>query len=139
MCPELKPQRSPSSRRSQYGGGERHADNSKMLVRSAGSVSCSVVSDSLQPHGLQHARLLCPWDFPGKNIGVGCHFFLQGVFLTQGSNSCLLHWQADSLSFELSVRICDLSLKKCSGFFFFFFFCQISIRCQEQGLALKQM
>ena len=29
---------------------------------------------TLQPHGLQPARLLCPWDFPGKNIGVGCHF-----------------------------------------------------------------
>ena len=29
-------------------------------------------------------RLLCPWEFPGKNTGVGCHFFLQGPFLTQG-------------------------------------------------------
>ena len=28
------------------------------------------------------ARLLCPWDFPGKKTGVGCHFFLQGIFLT---------------------------------------------------------
>ena len=41
------------------------------------------MSDSLQPHGLQSARLLCPWDFPGKNIGVNCHFLLQGIFLTQ--------------------------------------------------------
>ena len=40
--------------------------------------SRSVVSDSLQPHGLQPIRLLCPWDFPGKDIGVGCHFLLQG-------------------------------------------------------------
>ena len=31
------------------------------------SVSCSVVSDSLRLHGLQHTRRLCPWDFPGKN------------------------------------------------------------------------
>ena len=40
----------------------------------------------------------CPWDFPGKNTGVGCHFLLQGIFLTQGSNLHLL-WllQADSL------------------------------------------
>ena len=37
-------------------------------------LSCSVMSDSLQPCGLQHARLLCPWDFLGKNTGVGCHF-----------------------------------------------------------------
>ena len=31
------------------------------------------------------ARLLCPWDFPGKNTGAGCHFLLQSIFLTQGS------------------------------------------------------
>ena len=35
-------------------------------------------------------RLLCPWNFAGKNTGVGCHFFLQGIFPTQGSNSSLL-------------------------------------------------
>ena len=37
-------------------------------------------------HGLGPARLLCPWDFPGKNTGVGCHSLLQGIFLNQGSN-----------------------------------------------------
>ena len=42
-------------------------------------------------------RFLCPWDFPGKNTGEGCHFLLQGIFPTQGSNLCLLHWQEDSL------------------------------------------
>ena len=31
-------------------------------------------------------RFLCPRDFPGKNTGVGCHFLLQGIFMTQGSN-----------------------------------------------------
>ena len=41
--------------------------------------------------GLQPSRLLCPCDFPGESGGVGCHFLLQGVFLTQGSNPCLLH------------------------------------------------
>ena len=35
--------------------------------------------------------------FPSKNTGVGCHSLLQGVFPTQGSNLCLLHWQVDSL------------------------------------------
>ena len=49
------------------------------------------------PHGLQPARLFCPWDFPGKNTGVGCHFLLQGIVPTQGSSLCLLHWQVDSL------------------------------------------
>ena len=58
------------------------------------------MSNSLQPHGLQPTRLLCPWDSPGKNTGVGCHALLQGVFLTQGLNPRilhLLHWQAGSL------------------------------------------
>ena len=41
------------------------------------------------PWILDH-QLLCLWDFPGKNIGVGCHFLLE-VFLTQRSNLCLLH------------------------------------------------
>ena len=50
----------------------------------------SVMSDSLQPHGLQPTRLLCPWDSPGKNTGVGCHALLQGLFLIQRSNLCLL-------------------------------------------------
>ena len=36
-------------------------------------------------------------EFPGKNTGVDFHFLLQGIFLDQGSNLCLLHWQADSL------------------------------------------
>ena len=53
--------------------------------------SCSVMSDSLRPHGLQPTRLLCPWDFPGKSTGVGCHFLLQGVFPTQGSDPGLPH------------------------------------------------
>ena len=39
--------------------------------------SCSVMSDSLLPHGLQPTRHPHPWDSPGKNTGVGCHFLLQ--------------------------------------------------------------
>ena len=42
-------------------------------------------------------QLLCPSNFPDKNTGAGCHFLLQGIFLTQGSNWHLLFWQADSL------------------------------------------
>ena len=57
----------------------------------------SVVSDSLRPHGLQPIMLLCPWDSPGKNTGVGCRLLFQAIFLTQGSNPCLPLWQADSL------------------------------------------
>ena len=51
----------------------------------------SVVSDSLKPCGLQPVRPLCPWDSPGKNIGVGCHTLLQRILLTQGSHLHLLH------------------------------------------------
>ena len=56
---------------------------------------CSLVAKLcpalLQPHGLQPARLLCPLDFPDKNTRVGCHFLLQGIFLTQSLNPSLLH------------------------------------------------
>ena len=41
--------------------------------------------------GLSSARLLCSWDFPGKNMGVGCHFLLQRIFPIQGLNPSLLH------------------------------------------------
>ena len=46
------------------------------------------------------ARLLCRWDSPGKNTGVGCHALLKGIFLTHRSNLHLLRllrWQAGSL------------------------------------------
>ena len=61
---------------------------------------CLVIKSSptlWQLHGLQPTRLLCPWDFPGKNTGVGYHFLLQGIFLTQGSSLHLLYWQLDTL------------------------------------------
>ena len=54
-------------------------------------VSRSVASDSLRPQGWQPARLPCPWNSPGKNTGVGCHFLLQGIFPTHGSNQGLWH------------------------------------------------
>jgi len=57
---------------------------SKSLRCSLVCVSHSVVSDSLWPHGLCPARLFCPRDSPGKNIGVNSHSLLQGIFLMQG-------------------------------------------------------
>ena len=54
----------------------------------------------LRSHGLEPARLLLPGHSPGKNTGVGCHAFLQGIFLTQGLNSGLSHllcWQKGSI------------------------------------------
>ena len=55
-------------------------------VKMSGSINRSVMSDSLQLHGLYSARLLCPWDSLGKNTGVSCYFLFQRIFPTQGSN-----------------------------------------------------
>ena len=48
--------------------------------------ACSLPQSRLSPHGLQPARLLCPWHFPGKNTGVGYHFLLEVIVPTQRSN-----------------------------------------------------
>ena len=62
----------------------------------------SVMSNSLQPSGQEPTRLLCPWDSPGKNTGVASPD-LQGSSWpkVQTHVSCLLHWQAGSLSLTL--------------------------------------
>ena len=57
--------------------------------------SCSVVSDSLWPHGLWPVRLFCPWDFPGRSTGVDCHF-LSNPGVEPGSPAL----QADALPSE---------------------------------------
>ena len=70
----------------------------KIMVRSTRNLpsSCccvaSVMSDSVQPHRRQPTKLRCPWDSPGKNTGVGCHFLLQCVKVESESEvdkSCL--------------------------------------------------
>ena len=68
----------------------------------------SVTSNSLWPHGLQLARLPCPWNSPGKNSGVRCYFLLQGIFPTQGSNLCLCrlpNWHTFFFFFTTSVTV----------------------------------
>ena len=60
--------------------------------------SCSVMSNSLQPHGLY-----CPWNSPGQNTGVGSLFLLQGIFPTQGSNPGLPHCR--QILYQLSHRM----------------------------------
>ena len=67
-------------------------------------IVCSIVSDSLRPHALSPARLLCPWNFPGNNTGVGCHFLLQGIYPTQESNPRLLHLRDWLVSLALADR-----------------------------------
>ena len=59
-----------------------------------------VLFDSLWPRGLKPTRLLRPWDFSGKNTGVGCHFLLQEIFPTQGLKPGL--WQCRQTLHHLS-------------------------------------
>ena len=76
--------------------------------------SCS----TLATHGLEPARLLCPWNSPGKNTWVGCHFFLQGIFPTQGLNPGLLHCR--QIIYWLSYKRSQISI--CPIFETFLFF-----------------
>ena len=82
----------------------------EVLVRTEGSSVAQLEKDLLPSLLLSHfscvhsdhlpSRLLCPWDSPGKNTGVGCHTLSEGIFPTQGSNPCilcLLYWQVCSL------------------------------------------
>ena len=89
------------------------------------NVCCWFITKScltlLWPHGLYPARLLCPWDLPGKNAGTGRHFLLQSIFLTMGLNWRLLHWQPDSLplshrgSLSFTLIRAKVDAKVCRG------------------------
>ena len=63
----------------------------KIRILILGCVLVAQLSDSLQPRGLQPTRFLCSWNSSGKNTGVGCHFLLQGIFLTRGSSLSFLY------------------------------------------------
>ena len=58
-------------------------------------IFCCLVTKSclnlLRPNRWWPSRLLCPWDFPGKNTAVDCHFLLQGIFPSQRLKPRLLH------------------------------------------------
>ena len=81
------------------------------------AVSFTQSCPTLWPHGLWPARLLCPWDSPGKDVGVDCHSLLQKILLTQGLNPGLLHcsqilyhvsYREDPLEFPLGLSYCIL-------------------------------
>ena len=76
--------------------------------------SCEVVSNSFVTPWTVDLQGLCPWYFPDKITGVGCHFLLQVNCPIQGSNPRLPHWQVDSLrlSFQGNPSIGDMALKK---------------------------
>ena len=65
---------------------------------------CVCVCLCVSVHTWYHARFL--WNFPSRNTGVGCHFLLEGIFLTQGLNPslfCLLHWQVNRSPLRASL------------------------------------
>ena len=70
---------------SQFGQKTAHLYCPRVRYQLLSRINC------LRSCGLLSGRFLCPWDFPRKNTGVGCHFLLQGIFPTQGSNPCALH------------------------------------------------
>ena len=80
-----------------------------------------------------------PWDFPGKNTGVGCPFLLQGIFTTQGSNLGLLHCKQVLLLSEPPGKPSGLTFKSLIHFEFIFAFgarkCSSFILC---SFALKE-
>ena len=63
------------------------------------SVSRSVVSDSLRPHGPQPSSLFHPWNSPGKNTGLGCHFLLPRTCIHTNKNT---HWSPRK-PFKISI------------------------------------
>ena len=104
-------------------------------------LSCSVVSDSLRPHGLKPTRFLCSWNFPSKNTGLDCHFLLQGIFLTQELNPlvlCLPHWQADSLALHHLGRPCICIHTSITISLFILLFYVISKRDIQSSVVIYQ-
>ena len=68
-------------------------------------ISCSVMSDLLQPHRLQPAMVLCPWNSPGKNTGVNSHSLLQQNLPNSGIKPGSPALQADSLPSQPPSRL----------------------------------
>ena len=75
----------------------------KWMALSTWSVLVSQSCSTLWPQGLKPARLLCPWDSPGKNTGVGCHCLFQGIFPTQGLNQGHQHC-IEKVGLKLSIQ-----------------------------------
>ena len=71
-----------------------------VCLKCACVLSCFSCVQLFVTYGLYPTRYFCPRNSQGKNSGVGCHALLQGIFLTQGLNSChlsLLYWQGGYL------------------------------------------
>ena len=76
--------------------------------------NCSGMSDSQWPHGLQPTRHLCPWDFPGKSTGVGCHCLLREQFLEPGNYATNVScWYCCIVYLDLIVFVCARLFQSC--------------------------
>ena len=98
-------------------------------------VSCSVESTLCDPTGCSPPGS-CPWDLLGKNTGVGCHFLLQGIFLTQGLKACLLHcrWVLYHwATWEAQVFFCSFPLSFC-----IMLWASLNICCSSSFLLLHR-
>ena len=93
--------------------------------------------NSLRPRGLQPFKLLCPRDFPGKNTQVGCHFPLQGINPTQGSNPSLLHtfFTAEPLGKPVTLSITIIKYV-CKCEFYAFFSCDTSSPIETRTVSV---
>ena len=104
---------------------------SPMHESEKGKWSRSVMSDSQRSHGLQPTRLFCPWDFPGKSTGVGCHCLLHLLLLgpyhfcpllcpswhEMFSWYCCSHafWETNSLRRTMQIVECSLLYQRAQG------------------------
>ena len=84
-------------------------------------------------HGLQPASLLCPWNSPEKNTGVGSHSLLQDIFLTQGSNPALLHYQ--QILYHLHLQCFKVRLKHFSNLRAGPRITLLHVSCQQQNYS----
>ena len=91
-----------------------------LTSRRSSSASHSVVPDSLWPHGLWSSRLRCPWDSPGKNIGVGRHSLLQNIgikfikkfFFIQNFMRCLFFFNFTVINVLITYTSWNKNLSK---------------------------
>ena len=91
---------------------ESNPDSTDLVRVHVRVLSHSIVPNPLRPHTLHPTRHLCPWDFPGKNTGLGCHVLLQAIFPTHGSN-LTLGFPALAGRFFTSVPLEYAEDKKC--------------------------
>ena len=103
-----------------------HILNIYNAVNQQHCVSLSVVSDSLGPRGLKLTRLLCPWNFPGKNTGVGCHSLLRDL-LNPGIKPMSPALQADSSTSDDKESLLGYAAI-CNFKFIHFLICKMAVR-----------